>query len=229
MKSTLGTISIFNIYNDCAHSLNEHSLHTYINNNRHNILASENHHMIWAGDFNRHHPLWDNNNDTHLFTNQAINQASNLIELIANYGLNMALPKGLPTLQHMVTKKYSRPDNVFVTKGLSDLITRCKVDPSSQPSFTDHFPIVTNLQIPQKKSATQISYNFKNIDWDSCRNNLRTKLNIASIPLHLLNPEQVNEAIKSLTTSIQSTIKDSATQIKPRPMLKDGGTPTSPK
>ena len=28
MKSTLGTISIFNIYNDCAHSLKEHSLHT---------------------------------------------------------------------------------------------------------------------------------------------------------------------------------------------------------
>ena len=66
------TISIFNIYNNCLHSHNEHSLNSYINNNRHKILASDNHHMIWVGDFNRHHPLWDNDNDIHLFTQQAI-------------------------------------------------------------------------------------------------------------------------------------------------------------
>ena len=67
--------------------------------------------MIWAGDFNRHHPFWDNKNDIHLFTNQAINKATDLIELIANYKLNMALPKGIPTLQHMVKK--SIPDQTI--------------------------------------------------------------------------------------------------------------------
>ena len=72
--------------------------------------------MIWVGNFNRHHPLWDNDNDIHLFTQQAITQATKLIELLATYDLNMALPKGIPTLQHMVTKKYSRPDNIFITE-----------------------------------------------------------------------------------------------------------------
>ena len=48
LKNTTGVISIFNIYNDCNHSLNKHLLHTYIRNNQHNILATNNHHMIWA-------------------------------------------------------------------------------------------------------------------------------------------------------------------------------------
>jgi hypothetical protein len=76
--------------------------------------------MIQAGDFNRHHPLWDNNEDIHLFTQQANRFAEGIIELIAAYNLIMALPKGIPTLQHMVTGRYSRPDNVFSTAGLSD-------------------------------------------------------------------------------------------------------------
>ena len=46
LTNNTGTISIFNIYNDCLHSHNEHSLNSYINNNRHKILATENHHMI---------------------------------------------------------------------------------------------------------------------------------------------------------------------------------------
>src|ERR1700684_621528 len=94
LKNAFGVISIFNIYNDCTHSRNENALHTYINNNRHKILTPPNHHMIWAGYFNRHHPLWDSDFDIHLFTPHALRQAANLIELIATYDLNMALPKG---------------------------------------------------------------------------------------------------------------------------------------
>ena len=118
LKNPTGTISIFNIYNDCNHSHNEQHLHQFITNNRHKVLASPSHQMMWAGNFNRHHPYWDDHNDIHLFTQQAIDQANTLIELITNYNLDMALPKGTLMLCHMVTKRYSRPDNVFVTNGL---------------------------------------------------------------------------------------------------------------
>ena len=93
IKNNQGVISIFNIYNNCTHSRNKNILKTYIENNCNKILAMANHQMIWEGNFNRHHPLWDNNKDTRLFTQQALNQASNLIELIATYELNMPLPK----------------------------------------------------------------------------------------------------------------------------------------
>jgi hypothetical protein len=36
--------------------------------------------MIWARDFNRHHPLWDDDKNTHLFT---IRSAEGVIEMMA--------------------------------------------------------------------------------------------------------------------------------------------------
>ncbi|KAF8952061.1 hypothetical protein BDZ97DRAFT_1612106, partial [Flammula alnicola] len=61
-------------------------------------------HMLWCGDFNRHHPLWDRDEDTHLFTPAVLNSAGRLIELLADYGMEMMLEKGVPTLQHMRSK-----------------------------------------------------------------------------------------------------------------------------
>ena len=148
LEGPYGKISLFN---DCTHSRNEAALRRYLHNHSHNILATENHHMLWAGDFNRHHPLWDDDKDVHLFTLQAIRKAEELIELLATYDLTLTLPKGAPTLQHMVTKRYSRPDNVFSTPGLTDLIIKCEVTPSLRPTSTDHFPIVTNILIPQAR------------------------------------------------------------------------------
>jgi hypothetical protein len=71
LKGPYGTLSIFNIYNDCTHSRNEAILKRFIQDNSNTVLTTENHHMIWTGNFNRHHPLWDDDEDIHLFTQQA--------------------------------------------------------------------------------------------------------------------------------------------------------------
>ena len=63
LKGPHGTISIFNIYNNCTHSRNEAKLKKYIQDHANETLETENHHMIWAGGFNRHHPLWDKDDD----------------------------------------------------------------------------------------------------------------------------------------------------------------------
>ena len=119
LKGTYGKITIFNIYNNGKHSENEIKLRNFIRENTRDICQNDNDHMIWAGDFNRHHPLWDKNEDTHLFTRRATDAANRLIDLLGEFGLEMALPKDIPTLQHMVTKKYSRPNNVFCMQQLS--------------------------------------------------------------------------------------------------------------
>ena len=165
LRGPYGSLSIFNIYNDCTHSRNETALKRYIQVNANTILATEDHHMLWAGDFNRHHPLWDNDEDEHLFTQQAMRLAGKLIDLISTYDLSMSLPKGIPTLQHMVTKRYSRPDNVFSTTKLSDLIIRCDVEPALRPPSTDHFPIITNILLPQDRTEATATFNFREADW----------------------------------------------------------------
>jgi len=111
-------VTIFNMYNDCTHSRNERALGSFVRGHANEINRDENHHMVWAGDFNRHHPLWDDDEDDHLFTRQALRDAEGLIRMLADYEMEMILPKGVPTLQHMVTKRYSRPDNFFSTPAL---------------------------------------------------------------------------------------------------------------
>ena len=131
------------------HTRNEAVLQNFLTSHRNLVANGNNTHMIWAGDFNRHHPLWDDNNDMHLFTNQALRNAEGLINLLVEHGMEMALPKGIPMLQHMCTKKFSMPDNFFCTANLSQLITKCKVRAQSRPTSTDHFPIETHINLLQ--------------------------------------------------------------------------------
>jgi hypothetical protein len=61
-------------------------------------------HIIWVGDFNRHHPLWNSPKDMQLFTNEAMDTAEKLIEAIMDTGLELALPSGIPMHEHNFTK-----------------------------------------------------------------------------------------------------------------------------
>src|ERR1700678_3522763 len=216
LKGLYGSLTVFNIYNDCTHSRNEAKLRKYIQDNTNLISATDNHHMVWAGDFNRHHPLWDRDEDVHLFTQQANRLAGGLIGLLAEYDLVMALPKGILTLRHMVTGRYSRPDNVFSTAGISDLITRCEVVPSIHPPSTDHFPIVTNLQLPQERVENTPSLNFIEVDWGVFRKKLTVKLSTAPDPRQIDDQEKLSTAAEALTRSIQENVA----KVKPRPDAK---------
>ena len=92
-----GTLTLFNIYNDCEHDnmielvknlqkrLDDHKQDT----------PNENAHTIWLGslgDFNRHHPHWDDTSDSRLFTTITINKVKKLISAVADAGLDLALP-----------------------------------------------------------------------------------------------------------------------------------------
>ena len=220
LKGQYGTLAIFNIYNDCRHSRNEVTLRQYIHRHSNTLLDSENHHMIWAGDFNRHHPLWDRDEDTHLFTTQATRKAEDLISLLAEYNMVMSLPKGAPTLQHMRSKRYSRPDNVFCTPSLSELIYKCEVLPELRPTLTDHFPIETVILLPQDQTTSAPAFNFRETDWDKFRQNLLPRLQPATDEQDITNPDQLNEAILHLTTALQATIQATVTKSKPRPDAK---------
>ena len=61
-------------------------------------------HIIWVGDFNRHHPLWDSPKDTQLFTNEAMDAAEKLIEAIIDIRLELVLPSGISMHEYNFTK-----------------------------------------------------------------------------------------------------------------------------
>ena len=111
ISGDFGLISIFNIYNDCTHSRNLCALEQYMYLNAQQIRPNPEAHMVWAGDFNRHHPSWDEPRNHHLFTRRALRESQILIDILSNHELGMALPKGLATLCAHRTKNWTRVDN----------------------------------------------------------------------------------------------------------------------
>ena len=220
IKGPYGRITIFNVYNDCTHSNSEKTIRNTIREKVGEIYGGANDHMVWAGDFNRHHPLWDRDEDTHLFTHTATRQADGLITLLAEFGMEMTLPKGTPTLQHMRSKRYSRPDNVFCTPRISNMITRCEVDPKHRPPCTDHFPIVTEINLPQEHIIEAPSYNFREVDWEDFKENLMARLADIDPPHPLTTDLQFQKAAKDLTEAIQDTIRTRVKIRRPRPDSK---------
>jgi len=70
------TIWVFNIYVDCLHDRALDALHLGIRTVQ-RTLQGKKADMIWLGDFNRYHLLWDNLRNHHLFTRQTSMRQNN--------------------------------------------------------------------------------------------------------------------------------------------------------
>ena len=57
LKGKFSNCSIFNIYNNCTNNPTTTALQTYLDEHPHEALPSPNDHILWFGDFNRHHLL----------------------------------------------------------------------------------------------------------------------------------------------------------------------------
>ena len=112
-----GKLTLINIYNDCDNDNTIHLLSEFHSRNQAELYQADvgTAHVLWVGDYNRHHPYWDDPRDDRLFTNEATDAAKKLIEAVADAGLDLALPSGIPTHRHNVTKLWSRLDQVFIT------------------------------------------------------------------------------------------------------------------
>jgi ribonuclease HI/endonuclease/exonuclease/phosphatase family metal-dependent hydrolase len=220
ISGDFGNISIFNIYNDCKHSRNirllEQSL--FLLNNRHRRDANT--HLLWAGDFNRHHPMWDEPRNHHLFTRRALRESQILIDLITDYAMSMALPKGLPTLRAHRTKNWTRVDNVFYSEGLEGSITRCTTLPGRRGVKTDHVPIITHLDLPIAQAKEENFHDFRSVIWEDFRDELVIRLEGIPPPVEITNQQQFERAIKDLTTTIKGTIEAVVDFTKPCPHTK---------
>lgn len=104
-------------------------------------------HDVWLGDFNRHDPMWESPDNPQLFTAANLDEAGVLINLLANFEINIALELGIPTLEHLVIKNLHQVDHVFCLLSLLPCFVRCEVLPHENPPKMDHFPIISTLDL----------------------------------------------------------------------------------
>ena len=209
MTGGWGEMTIFNIYNNCLHDITIHKLTKFYRNNHGTLIGNNTSanvvHVVWVGDFNRHHPAWDRPEDSRLFTRDALDAAETLIRATTELRLDMALPAGIPTHQHYVTKRWSRLDQVFVMENTIDTIIECEEKPHDKGINTDHIPIVTRLNVSMGRNPETITNNYRNIDWEKYWETLQSKLQTFRVPNKIKDQAALNIECNRLTKALQET------------------------
>jgi hypothetical protein len=182
--------------------------------------SEANEHIIWLGDFNRHHPMWEIPHNTHLFTAANLDAAGTLINLLSLYNLVQVLPPAIPTLEASNTKNYTRPDNVFCSAQLEQSFSQCSVEQHLRPVITDHFPIISTLDLQPERILTAPKLNYREVDWDEFRDTLTSKLDSIPQPAELTNREQFDAAFANLTRCIAETVEERVPKTKASPYAK---------
>jgi len=140
IQGQFGTLRIINIYNNGDNNNALTHISTFMRDRERQIQATGPLHTIWMGDFNRHHPLWDEPRNAHLFTHDNLNLTQPLLNMLGRHNMKMALPPFIPTLRAHNTGNHTRVDNVFCTEAIMDAIVKCTTDDASRPVKTDHYP-----------------------------------------------------------------------------------------
>jgi hypothetical protein len=156
-------------------------------------------HIIWLGDFNHHHPMWEPVNNTHLFTAANLDAANNLINLVNMYNLVQVLPPSLAILEASNMKNLTRPDNVFCSESMEQCFTECNIKYHLRPVITDHFPIISTLDLQPNCINTTLKPNYRDVDWDVFNATLANKLDSIPIPTELTSAQEFKTAFANLT------------------------------
>ena len=109
-KGENGFLSLFNVYNEITNNDTLRALDTFCEHNDRLICPTNNDSMLWLGDFNRHHPMWEDDSNEWLFEPEEF--IAPLINLLFKYDMLLALPKGVSTLQ-TPAGNWTRPDNIW--------------------------------------------------------------------------------------------------------------------
>ena len=219
LKTNAGTIDIYNVYNDIK---NNDSLQAM-------AQAAEKHeppndgkecHMIWLGDFNRHHPYWDEDRNAHLFTKSNLERAQTILDMVAMHNMEMALPKGIPTLRANKSRNLTRPDNVFISCALLESLTYCNAEPERQPVKTDHFPVITKIDVSIMPHEEPQRFNYKETDWEEFRNALKPHLQCISMPKTITSTQRFDNLLTDLNKAVTEVIEAVVPRLKLSPHTK---------
>lgn len=143
-----------------------------------------------------------------------------LIQIIAEIGLEITLPAGTPTHEHNITKRWSRLDQVFVTENTLKAMMQCKALLTEQGLNTDHFPIISKINIDVDLTLKREISNFRDVDWKKFREVLEGKMITWGVPNFIKLQKMLERECDKLTTALQETIDEAVPSIILGPQAK---------
>ena len=134
---TAEVIHVHNVYNPSPASYSSIDSPSTLPIVKHQLTTGSNH--ILLGDFNLHHPLW---NDPSRTTQHA--GADQLLNIIEESSLSLTLPKG--TITWEARQSFSTIDLVFMSENLTERLEHCMSRPELNQSSA-HIPISTRITL----------------------------------------------------------------------------------
>ena len=209
--------SIFNIYNYCTNNNTTNALELYLNTNLTTVLPHPSDHMFWFSDFNRHHPLWEEDKNHWLFNNN--NLITPLLDLINEYEMVLTLPPGIPTYK-TATGNWMRLDNVLHSNNQSNPIITCNVKLSMYPPCTDHLLIITELNLSVTQATSSHTCNLHQANFALINDKLQDKIDLIGPVKRLHRKEEINTSVNNLVQAIRDIINKVVRPSKPSPYVK---------
>lgn len=212
-------IFVYGIYNACKHNNTLAALSHFLSSPPCTSQPSPADHMLWLGDFNWHHPLWESVANRHLNSTEALIQLP--LDLIEDHNMELTLLPYIPTLE-TAAGNWTRPDNVWCSHASISSIVSCDVSAAIHPPITDHLPIVTTVEFPIPRSPPRPLKNFREVDWTAFGEALKERL-ITRLPAQpITSAEEFHATVTDLTLIIQEVIgnEDIVPTSKPCPYTK---------
>jgi len=175
---------------------------------------------IVLGDMNCHHLLWDEARNHHLFSKRGLKQAEMLIWLMTAQDWAMALPHGMPMLEACNSKNLTRPDNVFCSSDCIDRFILCEARPHERPPRTDHFPIISTLDITPETYEAEPKPDFRKVDWPKFCKALIASLDPIEIEGKVATIDEFDRRLEQLDKVILLVTAAQVPMPKPSPRSK---------
>jgi Endonuclease-reverse transcriptase/Reverse transcriptase (RNA-dependent DNA polymerase) len=154
--------------------------------------------LILAGDFNRHHPAWSNNQVHHVFVRQAVE----LVSFFQTWKLQWCLPRGIPTFWSPSHPGKTSTIDLTVTDSPGRLI-RCHLYHDHYGS--DHRATYSEWSIhPELKPDSKPKRNFNRADWEKIGLMVQT----------LMSPWPVISSDSDLELAVEKLVKSTVTAIE---------------
>jgi ribonuclease HI len=215
-----GTLRVYNIYNDCKNDDTLEALRAHMRGAPGSRGLPRPIRHVWMGDFNRHSPLWDEDRNHHLFTRENLRASDKLIQLTAQFGMHMALPPGLPTLEALASKNRTRVDNVFADARTLERFEVCTTREECRPVKTDHFPVISHIRLAAEKPTDRVRYDYRLVLWEEFNDELEERLAALPPPAPLRSKAEAERKLAELQHIIDEVTVNHVRVARPCPYVK---------
>ena len=140
--------------------------------------------------------------------------------MLNHFDMKMALPPFIPTLRSHSTGNHTRVDNMFCSSDLLDLVIKCHTDELSCLVRSDHYPIITVLDIHSPKAVHPPRLNFHGVDWPKLLTTLKENLDNILPPEQIMSIASFNHKLNDLNTAMWGIIDKHVKLSKPSPYSK---------